>query len=172
MHGEGNGNPLQYSCLENPVDRGTRWAAVHRVEQSRIWLKRLSMHACTGEGTGSPLQCSCLENPRDGEPGGPPPMGPHSRTRLQRQQPQRLSSSSSSGMRVSWILHKNSPSTTTWINRHTPSSSAWHGVSLLSTLLNNNWVNQLPPPRWGSLNQIENTRWWIFPSLFPSWTLS
>ena len=28
---EGNGNPLQYSCLENPVDRGTWWAAVHRV---------------------------------------------------------------------------------------------------------------------------------------------
>ena len=27
--GEGNGNPLQYSCLENPLDRGTWWAAVH-----------------------------------------------------------------------------------------------------------------------------------------------
>ena len=106
------------------------------------------------------------------EPGGLPSMGSHSRTRLQRQQQQRLSSSSSSGMWVSWFLHKNSPSTTTWINRHTPSSSAWHGESLLSTLLHNNWVNQLLPPRWGSLNQIENTRWWIFPSLFPSWTLS
>ena len=30
-HGEKNGNPLQYSCLENPVDKGARWAAVHRV---------------------------------------------------------------------------------------------------------------------------------------------
>ena len=29
--GEGNGNPLQYSCLENPMDRGAWWAAVHRV---------------------------------------------------------------------------------------------------------------------------------------------
>ena len=29
--GEGNGNPLQYSCLENPMDRGARWAAVHGV---------------------------------------------------------------------------------------------------------------------------------------------
>jgi len=29
--GEGNGNPLQYSCLENPVDRGAWWAAGHRV---------------------------------------------------------------------------------------------------------------------------------------------
>ena len=44
--GEGNGNPLQYSCLETPVDRGARWAAVHRVAQGRTRLKRLSMHAC------------------------------------------------------------------------------------------------------------------------------
>ena len=33
--GEGNGNPLQYSCLENPVDRGVWRAAVHRVAQSQ-----------------------------------------------------------------------------------------------------------------------------------------
>ena len=64
--GGGNGNPLQYSCLENPVDRGAWWAAVHRVAQSRTRLKRLSMHACIGEGNGNPLQCSCLENPGDG----------------------------------------------------------------------------------------------------------
>ena len=32
--GEGNGTPLQYSCLENPMDRGTLQAAVHRVAQS------------------------------------------------------------------------------------------------------------------------------------------
>ena len=38
---EGNGNPLQYSCLENPVDRGAWWAAVQRVAQSRTRLKRL-----------------------------------------------------------------------------------------------------------------------------------
>ena len=63
--GEGNGNPLQYSCLENPVDRGAWWAAVHGVTQSWTQLKRLSMHACIGEGNGNPLQCSCLENPRD-----------------------------------------------------------------------------------------------------------
>ena len=34
IFGEGNGTPLQYSCLENPMDRGAWWAAVHRVEQS------------------------------------------------------------------------------------------------------------------------------------------
>ena len=33
--GEGNGNPLQYSCLENPMDGGTWWATVHRVTKSR-----------------------------------------------------------------------------------------------------------------------------------------
>ena len=36
---EGNGNPFQYSCLENPVDRGAWWAAVHRVAQSWTRLK-------------------------------------------------------------------------------------------------------------------------------------
>ena len=39
--GEGNGNPLQYSCLENPMDRGAQWATVHRVAKSQT---RLSMH--------------------------------------------------------------------------------------------------------------------------------
>ena len=50
FYGEGNGNPLQYSCLENPVDRGNWWAAVRGVTQSRTRLKQLSMHACIGEG--------------------------------------------------------------------------------------------------------------------------
>ena len=40
--GEGNGNPLQYSCLENHRDGGAWWAAVYVVAQSRTWLKRLS----------------------------------------------------------------------------------------------------------------------------------
>ena len=40
--GEGNGNPLQCSCLENPRDRGAWWAAVYGVTQSRTRLKRLS----------------------------------------------------------------------------------------------------------------------------------
>ena len=64
--GEGNGNLLQCSCLESPMDREAWWAAVHGVAQSRTRLKCLSMHACIGEGNGNPLQCSCLENPRDG----------------------------------------------------------------------------------------------------------
>ena len=40
--GEGNGTPLQCSCLENPRDGGARWAAIHGLAQSRIRLKRLS----------------------------------------------------------------------------------------------------------------------------------
>ena len=42
--GEGNGNPLQYSCLESPMDRGAWWAAVHGVAKSRAQLKRLPFH--------------------------------------------------------------------------------------------------------------------------------
>ena len=40
--GEGNGTPLQYSCLENPMDGGAWWAAVHGVTQRRTRLKQLS----------------------------------------------------------------------------------------------------------------------------------
>ena len=39
--GEGNGNPLQSSCLENPMDGGAWWAAVYGVAQSRTRVKRL-----------------------------------------------------------------------------------------------------------------------------------
>ena len=41
--GEGNGNPLQYSCLENPMDRGARRAKVRRVTKSRTRLGRLPL---------------------------------------------------------------------------------------------------------------------------------
>ena len=40
--GGGHGNPLQYSCLENPTDRGAWQAIVHRVAKGQTWLKRLS----------------------------------------------------------------------------------------------------------------------------------
>ena len=43
-HGARLGNPLQYSCLENPMDRGAWWAMVRGVLKSRTWLKWLSMH--------------------------------------------------------------------------------------------------------------------------------
>ena len=40
--GEGSGDAFQYSCLENPRDRGAWWAAIYGVTQSWTWLKRLS----------------------------------------------------------------------------------------------------------------------------------
>ena len=48
--GEGNGNPLQYSCLGNPMDGGAWWATVHRV--TKIWtgLKQLSTYVLMDEG--------------------------------------------------------------------------------------------------------------------------
>ena len=49
--GEGNGNPLQYSCLENPMDRGTWWTTVHRVKKSWIRLKQLSRQGCIHSST-------------------------------------------------------------------------------------------------------------------------
>ena len=66
-----NGTPLQYSCLENPMDGRAWWAAVHGVTKSQTRLNNFpfTFHfslSCMGEGNGNPLQCSCLENPRDG----------------------------------------------------------------------------------------------------------
>ena len=46
--GEGNGNPLQCSCLENPRDGGAWWAAIYGVAQSRTQLKRLSSSSNRG----------------------------------------------------------------------------------------------------------------------------
>ena len=49
LFGVGNGNPLQYSCLENPMDSGAWLATVHKVAQSWIWLTWLSTHAHTSK---------------------------------------------------------------------------------------------------------------------------
>jgi len=54
--GEGNGNPLQYSCLENPRDGGAWWAAVCGVAQSQTQLKRL------GNSSSSPYQGNTNQN--------------------------------------------------------------------------------------------------------------
>ena len=88
--GEGNGNPLQCSCLENPRDGRAWWASVYGVAQSRTRLKRLSSSSSSsgsvgkesagsagdpglipglgrspGEGNGNPLQYPRLENLMD-----------------------------------------------------------------------------------------------------------
>ena len=69
LSGEGNGTPLQYSCLENLMDGGAWRAAVHGVAEGRTQLSNFTFTfslLCIGEGNGNPLQCSCLENPRGG----------------------------------------------------------------------------------------------------------
>ena len=56
--GEGNGNPLQYPCLENPIDRGARWAPVHEVAKSQTQLERFSMYACSYQKYFKVIYCS------------------------------------------------------------------------------------------------------------------
>ena len=48
--GKGNGTPLQYSCLESPIDGGARWAAVHRIVKSRARLSDLTYDVCSVPG--------------------------------------------------------------------------------------------------------------------------
>ena len=81
---QGNGNPLQCSCLENPRDGGAWWAAIYGVAQSWTRLKWLSSSSSSSQyrrfkscdsisgsgrfptgGHGNPLQYSCLESPMD-----------------------------------------------------------------------------------------------------------
>ena len=76
--GEGNGNPLQYSCLENPMDGGAWWAAVHGVTKSRTRLSDFTFtfhfHALEKEmATHSSILAWRI--PGMGEPGGLLSMG-------------------------------------------------------------------------------------------------
>ena len=57
---ETHGNPLQCSCLENPMDRGTWWAIVHGVEKSQIQPKRLSVSIHAYTHTSAPIPSSCM----------------------------------------------------------------------------------------------------------------
>ena len=57
--GEGNGNPLQRSCLENPRDGGAWWSAVYGVSQSRTWLKWLSSSSSKQSGPWQVIQIGC-----------------------------------------------------------------------------------------------------------------
>ena len=59
LPGEGNGNPLLYSCLENSMDRGAWQAMVHGVTKSQPPLKQLTMHACMQAGREAYLK-ACL----------------------------------------------------------------------------------------------------------------
>ena len=78
--GEGNGTPLQYCCLENPMDGGAWWAAVYGVAQSQTRLSDFTFtfhfHALEKEmATHSSVLAWRI--PGAGEPGGLPSMGLH-----------------------------------------------------------------------------------------------
>ena len=76
--GEGNGTPFQYSCLENPMDRGAWKAAVHRVTEGRTRLSDFTFtfhfHASEKEMT-THSSVLAWRIPGKGEPGGPPSVG-------------------------------------------------------------------------------------------------
>ena len=79
-HGEGNGTPPQYSCLENPTDGGAWWAAVHGVAKSP---RRLSDFTFTFHFYALEKEMATHSSvlawriPVTGEPGGLPSMGSH-----------------------------------------------------------------------------------------------
>ena len=78
--GEGNGTPLQYSCLESPMDRGAWWPAVHEVAKSQTRLSDFPFtfhsHALEKEmATHSGVLAWRI--PGTGEPGGLPSVGSH-----------------------------------------------------------------------------------------------
>ena len=59
---EGNGKPLQHSCLENTVGRGALWAAIHGVTQSQTWLKWLNSSSSKGWYSTDTYLCTICEN--------------------------------------------------------------------------------------------------------------
>ena len=78
--GEGNGTPLQYSCLENPMDGGAWWSAVHGVANSGTRLSDLTftfhLHALEKE-MATHSSVLAWKIPGTGEPGGRLSMGSH-----------------------------------------------------------------------------------------------
>ena len=87
MHfsGEENGNPLQCSCLENPMDGGPCWAAIHGVAKSQTRLNDFTwtfhFHALEKE-MATHSSVLAWRVPGTGAPGGLPSLGSQSRTRL------------------------------------------------------------------------------------------
>ena len=108
---EGNGTPLQYSCLDNPMDgEPGRLQSMGSLRVEHDWTTSLSFSLlCIGEGNSNPLQCSCLENPRDGGAWWAAVYGvAQSRTRLKW-----LSSSSSKTITIR-IVHQANSILCTW----------------------------------------------------------
>ena len=80
IFGEGNGNPLQYSCLENPMDGGTWEAAVHGVAESRTRLSDFTFifhFLALEKEMATHSSVLAWRIPGTEEPGGLPSMGSH-----------------------------------------------------------------------------------------------
>ena len=79
-HGEGNGTPLQYSCLENTMDGGAWWAAVHGVAKSRTQLSDLTFtfqFQALEKDMATHSSVLAWRVPGPAEPSGLPSMGSH-----------------------------------------------------------------------------------------------
>ena len=97
--GEGNGTPLQYSCLGNPMDRGAWWAAVHGVTTSQAQLSDFTFtfhFPALEKEMATYSSVLAWRIPGMGEPGGLPSMGSH---RVGRVRLKQLNSSSSSNVK-------------------------------------------------------------------------
>ena len=129
VSGEGNGTPLQCSCLENPMDGGAWWAAVHGVAKSRTRLSNFTFtfhfHALEKE-TATHSSVLAWRIPGTGEPGGLPSVVygvAQSRTRLKRL------SNRSSTVSVTASRH---PSRI-WFTYLRPQRGSWPLLALLKT---------------------------------------
>ena len=79
-NGEGNSTPLQYSCLENPIDGGAWWDAVHGVSRSQTWLSDFTFtfhFRALEKEMATHSSVLAWRIPGVGEPGGLPSMGSH-----------------------------------------------------------------------------------------------
>ena len=80
QRGEGNGTPLQYSCLENPMDGGAWWAAVHGVAKSQTWLSDFTFtfhFPALEKEMATHSSVLAWRIPGTGEPGGLPSLASH-----------------------------------------------------------------------------------------------
>ena len=121
---EGNGNPLQYSCLENPMDRGAWWAAVHGVSKSQTWLSNftLTFHfPALEKEMATHSSALAWRIPGTAEPGGLLSMGSH------RVAHNGCNSSSSSSMVVLFLIFWASSILFSVVAAavHIPTYSAW-----------------------------------------------
>ena len=130
---EGNGTPLQCSCLENPRDGAAWWAAVHGVPKSRTRLSdfTFTFHFHALEKAMAPHSSALAWRiPVTGQPGGLPSVGSQSRTRLEQ-----LSSSSRSVFALCFLIRPHSPTSKFLSSALEPSHSSHYAENTADSLL-------------------------------------